>query len=116
MILLWHEADFVRLREIRIRRSESPWITEQGVKVGSSLQEVEEINQGPFLLSGFEWDYAGSTLDWQSGILQSNLALVFAEPEKMHKSLLGDQSFSSDHKRMHAANPMVQTMRVLFSL
>ncbi|NND09273.1 MAG: SH3 domain-containing protein [Saprospiraceae bacterium] len=115
LILLWHEGDFNHLREIRIRRSDSPWTTEEGITVGSTLKEVEAVNQSPFLLNGFGWDYAGSTLDWQSGILDDDLTLVFAEPNNVHRDLLGDQSYPSDHKRMQSADPEISVIRVLFS-
>ncbi len=115
LILLWYEADFKRLHEIRIRRAQSPWTTEQGIKIGSTLREVEAINQSPFLLSGFEWDYAGSTRGWQDGILSEELSLVFDPPKKVHKALLGDQSIPSSHERMQAVDPKVKVIRVLFS-
>ena len=115
LILLWQEGDFKHLREIRIRRSNSPWTTQEGITVGSTLREVELVNNSPFLLSGFGWDYAGSTLDWQSGILDDDLTLIFAEPKNVHKDLLGDESYPSDHKRMQSANPQISVIRVLFS-
>lgn len=114
LILLWDQGDFRHLREIRIRKTDSPWKLANGVGIGSTLKEVSAANQGPFMMTGFEWDYAGSTLNWQGGELSESLALIFEAPSKIHKSLIGDQSIPSDEIHMARANPKVKVMRVLF--
>ena len=115
LILLWSAQDFKHLREIRITKSSSPWKTEAGMAVGTSLKKVEEINGKPFLMSGFQWDYAGSTMSWNRGNLSSDLVVTFAEPKRVHKSLIGDQEISSDNPPLRRANPRVQVLRVIFS-
>ena len=112
--MLWDQADFKNLREVRIRKSGSKWKLTSGIGIGSSLKEVEAANNGPFMLSGFEWDFAGTTLNWQGGALSEKLTLIFDPPSKIHKTLIGDHSISSDNDRMLKANPKVKVIRVLF--
>ena len=114
LILLWDQEDFQTLREVRVRKLNSKWKLATGIGIGSTLTEVTKANNGPFLMSGFEWDYAGTTLNWQGGALSSELTLVFSPPPKLHKALIGDQSISSDDVRLVRANPKVKTIRVLF--
>lgn len=114
LILLWDQEDFNRLREVRIRKKGSPWKLTSGVGIGSSLKEVEQANDGPFMLSGFEWDYAGTTLNWQGGSLTDQISMIFEPPARIHKSLIGDHSIPSDDDRMARANPTVAVIRVLF--
>jgi len=114
LILLWDEEDFTTLREIRIRKAGSKWKLTNGIQIGSKLQEVEKANGGSFLLSGFEWDYAGTTINWQGGSMPDNITLIFAAPSKIHKALIGDHSISSTESHMAKANPRVSTIRVLF--
>ena len=114
LILLWAAQDFKHLREIRITKAQSPWKTEEGMTVGTSLKKVEEINGKPFLMSGFQWDYAGSTMSWNRGSLSPDLVVTFAEPKRVHKALLGDQEISSDSPPLRRANPRIQVLRVIF--
>jgi hypothetical protein len=114
LILLWNQGDFKRLREVRIRKSGAPWKLASGLGIGSSLKNVVDANGGPFSLSGFEWEYAGTTLNWQRGTLSDKLNLIFEPPQKIHKSLIGDHNISSDEPHMAKANPKVKVVRVLF--
>ena len=115
LILLWTAEDFTHLREVRISKAGAPWKTEAGLTVGSTLKEVQEMNGKPFLMSGFQWDYAGSTMSWNLGNLPPDLVLTFAEPKRVHKSLLGDLELRSDSDRLRRANPKVQVLRIIFS-
>ena len=75
---------------------------------------VVSANGKPFLVSGFEWDYAGSTISWQDGQISNDLALVFEPPNRVHKSLLGSKGISSEDSRLRRLNPKVRVIRVLF--
>ncbi|MDH3651474.1 MAG: hypothetical protein OEQ53_17460, partial [Saprospiraceae bacterium] len=90
------------------------WKTDLGVGIGSSLKNVESINGKPFLVSGFGWDYAGTTFDWKRGSITEKLVVTFEEPNRPHSSLIGDQGILSDDTRLSRLNPKVRTMRILF--
>lgn len=114
LVLLWSEEDFEHLHEVQIHNSESPWKTETGLQVGQSLKEVEAINEKPFTLSGWGWDYGGTTTSWNQGAISDLITVVFEEPERFHRDLEGDKSFPSDNTRMRRANPTLARMRILF--
>ncbi|MCB0688079.1 MAG: SH3 domain-containing protein [Saprospiraceae bacterium] len=114
LILFWDQEDFTNLREVRIRKKAAKWKFTNGIGIGSSLKEVQAANGGPFQLSGFEWDYAGTTTNWLGGSFTNKVNLIFEPPAKIHKTLIGDQNIASDNPRMIKANPQVMVMRVLF--
>ena len=46
------------------------WRTQQGLGIGTPLQDLEALNQGPFQLDPLgEWDYAGGVGPWLGGRL-----------------------------------------------
>ena len=114
LILLWTEQDFTSLHEARCSNPNAPWATDLGIKIGSSLKQVAKINEKAFRLSGFQWDYAGTTTGWNQGKIAESLVLVFAQPDNYHSDLNGDQIIDSSNARMIRANPKVSTLRVIF--
>jgi hypothetical protein len=58
-----------KLTFILIRGTGGKWHTKDGVKVGTTLAELNTINGKPFLFSGLGWDYGGYINDFQKGKL-----------------------------------------------
>lgn len=52
-----------------LRGGPSPWHTSGGIALGTTLDELEGLNGGPFTFAGFAFDGAGAILDWQGGHL-----------------------------------------------
>jgi hypothetical protein len=51
----------------------SLWRTTYGITQGTTLLELERINRKPFRLAGFDFDYSGTVLSWESGLLEGVL-------------------------------------------
>jgi hypothetical protein len=45
------------------------WLTAEGLKLGTSLQEIVKTNGKPVRLSKFDWDFKAEISDWGSGKL-----------------------------------------------
>ena len=104
----------------------SLWRTTYGITLGTTLSELERINRKPFRLAGFDWDYSGTVLSWNSGVLEGVfgsegrkkvfLRLGYSSdpvpPE--HRAVQGDRSFSSGHPAMQKINPHVYQMIFIF--
>lgn len=101
---------------IRVSQEGGDWHTVQGVKVGLTLEGLEQINGRPFSIFGFGWDYGGLVTDWQGGKLDSHLiiALVPAKPEAVGPKVSGDRAFSSDDPNIRAVEPRVGSMVITF--
>ncbi|PSR09799.1 MAG: hypothetical protein C7N36_19895 [Bacteroidetes bacterium] len=87
----------------RLQKADSKWATADGLKVGSTLQELEKINGKPFKFMGFDWDYGGTVTNWEDGTLADKdfmLVLTYAgEPtfaEADLAKIMGEQEVMSN--------------------
>ena len=90
------------------------YATDEGLKVGMSIEEVEKINGKPFKLSGFGWDYGGSPQSFEGGKLQQPedtkcwLSMTFTTTaEQVPETVLGEGEIMSNGKDTLAAKPVV---------
>ncbi len=90
--VVWTEDD--KLESVRIKNS-GQWRTKEGVRVGISLAELNDINGKPFFFLGFDWDMGGGLDNWNHGALPGALRVVL-ETKKDTSKISGDTSFRSD--------------------
>jgi hypothetical protein len=99
---------------IRVSRG-SGWRIAPGAGIGTSLEELEALNGGPFEMTGFGWDYAGTVIGWSGGRLDSlwsdrvivRLAPADDAPAELEGQVLGDRDYPSEHPAMQSLNPTV---------
>ncbi|GAB3518766.1 hypothetical protein [Emticicia fontis] len=107
------------------KENQVKWYTTNGVKVGTKLTELEQINGKPFNFSGFGWDYGGSVVDWNGGKLMnadstSYLAIILGydyENQALNpisEKVMGDQAFSSKNPNAQKLNPFVSHLIISF--
>jgi hypothetical protein len=90
------------------------WNTKSGVKLGTTLTELVDLNGTDFMFYGLGWDYGGSVFNWKNGKLgKSNIYVnlgideMNAEQEKSYLKVIGDEEFSSANPSARKLNPMV---------
>ncbi len=89
------------------------WKFESGLKVGSTLLEVEKINGKPFKVWGFEWDLGGWA-DFTGGSLEGLVSVRFGtKGDTTDESIVGDKQISSTDKKLRAAKPEVSDITVI---
>ncbi len=54
----WRSFDAPEL--IRIHRTDSPWQTEQGIRIGTTLEELEQLHGGSVGFIGMGWEMGGA--------------------------------------------------------
>jgi hypothetical protein len=107
------------------KESQVQWYVTNGVKVGTKLTELEQINGKSFNFSGFGWDYGGSVVDWNGGKLMnpdstSYLAITLAydyENQTLNPvadKVMGDKAFSSKDPNAQKLNPFVSHFMISF--
>lgn len=107
------------------KESQVQWYVTNGVKVGTKLTELEQINGKPFNFSGFGWDYGGSVVDWNGGKLMNSdstsyLAIILAydyENQALNsvaEKVMGDNSFESKDPNAQKLNPFVSHFIISF--
>jgi hypothetical protein len=121
--ILWKDSAARRLpATVRIHEDRSRWTTPEGVSIGTRLKEVERVNRRPFRLTGFGWDYGGTTTDWSGGRLDQAdapcvLWLRFSLGPVSGRTagqIMGERRYSSGHPAMQTLNPSVWQMGLRF--
>lgn len=93
----------------------STWIAPLGVRIGSTLAEIEKLNGKPFKISGFDWDMGGhatfppaSPLSKVAGGCTVSVRFTYTVPNtKGASKITGDRQVSSSLPEMRAAKPKV---------
>lgn len=103
--------DFSQLAYLRIGSDSKGWKTRQGISIGTSLKQLEELNKKTFTFYGFEWDYSGM-VNWNGGELEEEQIFVtLAYPgdmvEQEHESIIGDHEILSSSDLAQKVNPIV---------
>jgi len=114
LLIYWQNSDFKTIRQIIISKPGGEWQTMEGIHIGQSIEDVTKLNGAPFNLTGFQWDYAGKTLNWQGGTLSSNLTLTFdySGDISIYPFLIGDKVISSDNSSLLKLHPRVRQILV----
>jgi hypothetical protein len=84
-----------------------------------STVQLEGVNGGPFLFSGFDWDYGGYVTSWEKGSLGNkgllatlayDATVTLSELEM--KEVSGDKSIRSDNTTIRRILPKVYELTV----
>lgn len=87
---------------IKIRQAKSPYSFANGVRIGTGIEDLEELNGGiPISFSGFEWDYEGGFLSFNKGKLETEMAcfggsFYHKAGETIKNNVIGDGEFKSN--------------------
>jgi len=112
LVIFWNEEkQFELIGSIRIGHPDAPWITNQGIRIGTMLEKLIEINGKDFNFRGFAWDYSGYANAWEGGAIPQSLE-IFLEPPGRNtiNELSGGGLFPSSHPRARGAGIHVQMM------
>jgi hypothetical protein len=119
--VLWvDEAARQRPANIEIKGA-SAWQTVQGLKIGSSIEDVEKANGHAFKLTGFGWDYGGNVVDWmggsfapKDGVDAACITMINLQPGDgaPTERVTGEQEHVSDEPAIRAAKPVVYSLSV----
>ncbi|MCY7309586.1 MAG: hypothetical protein LH619_02305 [Chitinophagaceae bacterium] len=76
---------------------DGPYHTANGLKIGSSLEDLLKINGKQIIFSGFDWDYGGSIQDYGMGTLQNSpLGFRLEMTGDGGTELSGDSEFNTE--------------------
>jgi|ERR1019366_9228352 hypothetical protein len=119
--IVWHDTAGRRTpRFVQLRHGPTDWKTPEGITIGTSLRELEQLNGRPFHLAGFAFDGSGAVTSWDGGKLISlsagscrlvmfvnSLGRLGPAAQRQYDQVSGDRDFSSGHPAMQALNPRV---------
>ncbi len=61
LAITWRDEQRSAPATVRISKQGARWTTPDGVRMGTNLNELEEIRGEPIVFGGFGWDYGGGT-------------------------------------------------------
>jgi hypothetical protein len=113
--VVWGDSAGTRVARASVHRPSSPWRTPEGVRVGTSLTELERVREGPLRFTGFAWDYGG-TLRWSESSAPDTASILMrlvpdsasyaeAESDPRFTEILGEDLVSSEH-------PLIRQMEI----
>lgn len=93
------------------------WQTPQGIRIGSTIEEVEAANGKPFEIAGFGWDYGGFAVNWNGGALQTpegvcGFSIRFSPSAPTPEGATGDTQLPSNNPDMRASKARVTEISV----
>ncbi len=86
---------------IMVRNVGAKWHTAEGIRVGTTLDELNKLNGKPFDFSGLDWDYGGYINDFKGGKLaklNDVASLRLTHDGNLAQKFMGDQTVKSDDK------------------
>ncbi|GGG51998.1 hypothetical protein [Bizionia arctica] len=67
---------------IKISENNNLWSTNSGLRIGMSINEIEKINQNPFVFDAFEKEIFKGNIEWQNGTLEKSNIIARISPPK----------------------------------
>lgn len=111
---LWSDAqNFETLNKIyHIGSAEhkyvSDWKTTEGIRLGTTLAELEKLNNGPFSFYGFSWNFEGQVIWTNPERHAKGVSVSLRVPEENRMpDIEGDKEISSDSDLARQARPVV---------
>ncbi len=105
------------IEKIRIEGDSAQWQTQQGIHIGSTLNDLVAINGNSFEFHGFEWDYSGKVASWNNGTIKDGITIFLApeNPAAVFPHLLGDDVYSTTNPKALEAELRVGAMEILMN-
>jgi hypothetical protein len=106
--------DGKKIEFIRIRGK--GWKSKEGIRIGTTLAELERVNGGPFKFLGFGWDNGGAVV--KAAKLPRGVVITLAptrnRESKQARQVQGDSEFSSRHPALGSLGVVVSGLTVTF--
>ncbi len=88
--ITWKDKARTQIEEIRLNNM-GKWKSKTGIEIGSTYNDLTDMNKKPISFYGFGWDYGGA-VQWNDGKLEKSNVYVFLAPKEEPKNkFYGDQ-------------------------
>jgi hypothetical protein len=78
--ITWKTEEREEIFDIRFSEN-GKWESEKGIKIGTTFQALNKLNEKEISFYGFGWDYGGAVM-WNDGKLETSNLRVFLAPER----------------------------------
>lgn len=109
LLITWEDNDRTQLHQLRFDKN-GRWQTKNGIKVGTTYDELVRLNGNSIKFYGFGWDYSGA-VDWNGGKLaDSNVRVFLAPVNSPSGKFIGDKIVEATPEEIEALNLKVQAV------
>lgn len=123
--IVWQDTARTRPWRVQVSGDSTRWVIGPGITLGTRLTELQRLNERPFSLTGFGWDYSGTIMGWGEGALEQALlggngrVILRLHPDSSAAEadvaeVSGDAVFESTHPAMQRLDPSVYQLIVEF--
>jgi len=99
-VIYWEDSFYHKqIGFIRCYGTDAPYHTAGGIKIGTTLKELVQMNGEPITFSGFGWDYGGNIISLNHGILENSnvhFSLDLMDYSGEAEGIIGDTEVNSD--------------------
>lgn len=107
--ITWDDMERTKINDIRFSE-EGKWKSSEGIKIGTSLEELNRLNGKEVSFYGFGWDYSGAVV-WNNGKYEdSNLRIFLASEIEPAEKFYGDHIIKASPEETEALKLKVQTV------
>ncbi|MDT0644123.1 hypothetical protein RM553_14900 [Zunongwangia sp. F363] len=108
LVITWKRDDS-GVYDIRFSE-DGKWKTASGIKVGTTYDELTNLNGKPVSFYGFGWDYSGAVV-WNGGKLENSHLNIFLGPENEPADrFYGDEIVKASPQEIKDMNLKVQAV------
>lgn len=117
--VLWLGEDYGVVDQVVI--TGTGWRTKEGLRVGTPIEVLNQINGRSFTFYGWQWDYGGTVISWNGGALSQLGEDVIVRLTRNHQTtwspsfedaVLGDQEVNSSLDGLSAVEARVHLIQV----
>lgn len=112
--VIFRDKEMTKVAEVRLGEDATAWRGPDGVRKGATIAEVQTAN-GPFLMSGFRFDWGGEVIDWRGGKLETldgGCALKLRLQLPAGAKASSDEEIESNDERLNGLDPTVADMAI----
>ncbi|UJH90459.1 hypothetical protein LZ575_16790 [Antarcticibacterium sp. 1MA-6-2] len=107
--ITWKNSAKTEVNDIRFSGN-GKWKSSTGLKIGTTYDELNKLNEKEISFYGFGWDYSGAVM-WNDGKLEDSNLRVFVSPEGETKNdHYGDHIIEATPEEIAKLNLKVQTI------
>lgn len=116
LFIVWKDKEKKKDPElVFIKGTNSEWKTSEGITLGTTIKELETLNNGPFDIIGFYRSAEGTIRDWKNGQLSKKVSgiLIRLNFDRNLKLSSDEQDqLSGGGSRISSSNPVAQKLKL----
>lgn len=106
--ITWQDAGKTNIYDIRFSEG-GKWRSSTGIKIGTTYNELNELNEKEIFFYGFGWDYSGA-VDWNDGKFEGSNLFVFLEAREIPGKFYGDHIIKASPQEIAKMDLRVRTI------